>query len=178
MWTEVSSSVPHFLQMGSLHNSIICKCLHKVLCPVTSLDCVLLKDNSRAPVARSGPEINSRACLCVLQGPCHNARCFFSIQRFIFLLTFCLETPMTGSGPTNCWAEPSLASLSAISFPLAPATESKVFSDVTLYLRACNVPLKVKVLHYLKTSGTTHPLTQYQALDDLYMANCCIHYCH
>jgi hypothetical protein len=72
MWTEVSSSVPHFLQMGSVHSHIICKCLLKVLCPVsrpiTTLDCVLLKDNNRAPVARSGPEINSRACLCVLQG--------------------------------------------------------------------------------------------------------------
>ena len=30
---------------------------------------VLLKDNNRALVARLGPEINSRACLCVLQGP-------------------------------------------------------------------------------------------------------------
>jgi len=52
---------------------MICKYLLKVLCPVsrpiTTLDCVLLKDNSRAPIAGSGPEINSRACLCVLQGP-------------------------------------------------------------------------------------------------------------
>jgi len=79
MRTEVSSSVPHFLYIGSLHNPIICKCLLKVLCPVsrpiTTLVCVLLKDSSRAPTARSGPEINSRACLCVLQGPCHNASC-------------------------------------------------------------------------------------------------------
>jgi len=122
MWTEVSSSVPHFLQMGSLHNPMICKCLLKVLYPVsrpiTTLDCVLLKDDSRAPVARSGPEINSRACLCVLQGPRHNARCCFSKKRFIFLLIFCLETPKKGSGPTNCSTEPLLASLSAISFPL------------------------------------------------------------
>jgi hypothetical protein len=28
-----------------------------------------LKDNNRALVARLGPEINSQACLCVLQGP-------------------------------------------------------------------------------------------------------------
>jgi hypothetical protein len=102
MWTEVSSSVPHFLHMGSLHNPMICKCLLKVLCPVsrpiTTLVCVLLKDSSRAPIARSGPASNSRACLCVLQGPCHNVRCLFSIQHFIFLLIFCLETPKTGSG--------------------------------------------------------------------------------
>ena len=78
MWTEVSSSV-HFLRIGSLHNPMKCKCLLKVLCPVsrpiTALDCVLLKDNSRAPTAGSGSEINSRACLCILQGARHNARC-------------------------------------------------------------------------------------------------------
>jgi len=59
--------------------------------PVTTLDCVLLKDNNQALIARSGPEINSRACLCVLQGPRHNTRCYFSIQRFICLIIFCLE---------------------------------------------------------------------------------------
>jgi hypothetical protein len=94
---EVSSSVPHFLQVGLLLSPITCRCLLKVLCPVsrpiTALDCVLLRDNNQALVARLGPEINSQACLCVLQGPRHNARCCFSIQRFIFLLIFCLETP-------------------------------------------------------------------------------------
>jgi hypothetical protein len=43
---------------------IICKCLLNVLCPVsrpiTTLDCILLKDNIRAPIARKGPEINFR----------------------------------------------------------------------------------------------------------------------
>jgi len=59
-WTEVSSSLPHFLQMGSLLSPIICRCLLRVLCPVsrpiTTLVCVLLKDNNWAPVVRSGPE--------------------------------------------------------------------------------------------------------------------------
>jgi len=63
----------------------ICRCLLKVLCPVsrpiTTLDCVLLKNSNRASVARFGPDINSWACLCVLQGQCHNARCCFSIQH-------------------------------------------------------------------------------------------------
>ena len=76
-WTEVSSSVPHLLQMGLLPSPTMHKCLLKVLCPVsrpiTTFVWVLLKDNSRAPVVRSGPEINSRACLCVLQVPRHNA---------------------------------------------------------------------------------------------------------
>ena len=43
MWTEVSSSVPHFLQVGLLFSPIMYKCLLKVLCPVsrpiTTLDC-------------------------------------------------------------------------------------------------------------------------------------------
>jgi len=60
IWTEVSSSVSHFLQVGLLYSPIIYRCLLKVLCPVsrpiTTLGCVLLKDNNQAPVARSGPE--------------------------------------------------------------------------------------------------------------------------
>ena len=104
-WTEVSSSVPRFLQMGLLLSPIVYRYLLKVLRPVsrpiTTLDCVLLKDNNRALVASSGPETNSRACLCVLLGPGHDTRCSFSIQRFIFLLIFCLETPKKGSCPTN-----------------------------------------------------------------------------
>ena len=97
MWTEVSSSVPHFLQVGLLLSPITHKCLLKVLCPVrrpiTTLNWILLKDNNRALVATLGPEINSRACLCVLQGPRHNIKCWFSIHNLIFLLMFCLETP-------------------------------------------------------------------------------------
>jgi hypothetical protein len=34
MWTEVSSSVPHFIQVGLLLSPTIYKCLLKVLCPV------------------------------------------------------------------------------------------------------------------------------------------------
>jgi hypothetical protein len=123
IWTEVSSSVTHFLQLGLLLNPITYKCLLKVLRPVggpkTTLDCVLLKDNNRALVARLGPEISSWACLCVLQGPCHNTKCWLSIQHFIFLM-FCLETPRKGSGPTNLRTEPSLVSLLAMSFPHIP----------------------------------------------------------
>jgi len=50
MWAEVSSSVPHFLQIRLLLSPITFKCLLRVLCPVrrpiTTLDCVLLKDNN------------------------------------------------------------------------------------------------------------------------------------
>jgi hypothetical protein len=132
MCAEVSSSVPHFVQAGSLLSPITCRCLLRVLCPVsrpiTALVCVLLKDSNRAPVARLGPEINSRACLCVLQGPRHTARCWFLIQRFNFCLIFCLETHKKGSGPINRWPEPLLASLSAVSFPLTPTTGNQLIS--------------------------------------------------
>ena len=47
MCTEVSSSVPHFLQVGLSLSPITCRCLLRVLCPVrrpiTALVCVLLK---------------------------------------------------------------------------------------------------------------------------------------
>jgi len=59
MWTDVSSSEPHFLQVGLLLSPITYECLLKVLYPVrrpiTTLDCVLLKDNNRTLVAKSGP---------------------------------------------------------------------------------------------------------------------------
>jgi hypothetical protein len=52
MWTEVSSSAPHFLQVGLLLSPITYTCLVKVSYPVkrpiTTLDYVLLKDNNRA----------------------------------------------------------------------------------------------------------------------------------
>ena len=130
--TEDSSSAPHFLQVGLSLDPITCRCRRRVLRlvsrPITALDCVLLKDNNWAPVARSGPEFNSRACLCVLQGPCHNARCWFFIQHFNFLLIFCLEPPIKGSGPINCGPEPLFASLMAISFPLTPAWPGTQYS--------------------------------------------------
>jgi len=50
MWTEVSCSVPHFLQVGLLLNPIayrrLLRLLGTVRRPVTTLECVLLKDNN------------------------------------------------------------------------------------------------------------------------------------
>ena len=130
MWTEVPSSVPHFIQVGLFISPIIYKCLLKVLYPVriTTLDCVLLKDNNQALVARSRPEMNSRACLYIPQGTCHYTRCCFPIQHFFFLLIFCLETPKKGSGPTNRSTELSFASLLAISFSHTPACPGTQYS--------------------------------------------------
>jgi hypothetical protein len=151
MWTEVSSSVPHFLQMELLLRPIIHRCLLKMLCPVsrpiTTLYCVLLKDSNWAPAARLGPEINYPAHLFILQGPRHNTRFCFSIQHFIFLLIFCLETPKKGSGPTNHWTEPLLASLLVISFPRTPACKETQYS-----LTACQVEISFACWH-CRTKG-------------------------
>jgi hypothetical protein len=123
-----------------------------VLCPVkrpiTTLNYVLLKGNNHALVARSGPEVNSRACLCVPQGPHHNTRCWFSSERFIFLLIFCLETPKKGSGPTSHWTEPSLASLSVISFPRNPACPGTQYSPTV-----CRVEISFNSFWHCCTKG-------------------------
>ena len=107
--------------MGLSLSPITYKCRLRVLCPVripmTTLNCVLLKDNNRALVAKSDPEINYRACLRVLQVPRHITKCWLSTPRLIFLLMFCLETLKKGSGPTNFWTELSLVRLSVILFP-------------------------------------------------------------
>ena len=66
--TEVSSSVPHFLQVGSLLSPITCRCLLRVLCPVsgpiTALVCVLLKDSQLWLVVRPAilKEMTSDTC--------------------------------------------------------------------------------------------------------------------
>jgi hypothetical protein len=154
MCAEVSSSVPHFLQAGSMLSPITCRCLLRVLCPVSrpirALVCVLLKDSNRAPVARLGPEINSRACLCALQGPRHNAKCWFFSQRFNFYLIFCLETPIKASGPINRWPEPLLASLSAVSFPLTSAWPGTQYSPT-----ACRSEISFNACWHWRTKETS-----------------------
>jgi hypothetical protein len=74
--------------------------LLRVLCPVrkpvTSLDCILLKDKGLALVPRRGPEINSRACLWVLPRLRHRPQCWFTNHRLILFLRSCLETPKAG----------------------------------------------------------------------------------
>jgi hypothetical protein len=63
MWAEVSSSAPHFLHKGLLISPIKWKCL-LVSCPVgrpiTTLDCVLLKDKNLAFEFGMGHEISFR----------------------------------------------------------------------------------------------------------------------
>jgi len=101
------------------------RCLLRLLCPlrspITTLDFVLLKNESLVFALRLGPEIKSRSRLWVLPRARHLAHCWLSNQRRIFLRIFCQETPMDGSGPTNFRTEPSPANLTAISFPCNPA---------------------------------------------------------
>jgi hypothetical protein len=51
-----------------------------------TVNCVLLKDSNWALVAGLGPEINSQAYLCLLQGPCQLVKCQLSTQHLILLL--------------------------------------------------------------------------------------------
>ena len=136
-------------------------CLRKVLCPVsrpvTTLGCILLKDNNRA----AGPEISSRACLCILQGARHSAICCFSIQSFIFLRISCLETPKKGSGPTNHWTEPLLASFSAISFPLTPVCPGTQYSPT-----ACRVEMSFNAYKHTLRICNTYCLSLQQWLHE------------
>ena len=151
-WTKVSSSVPHSLQKGLLLNPITYKYLLRLLCPVRrpirTLDCVLLKDSNRVFVTRLGNKTNSRACLCVLQGPHHNTRCRLSIQGFTFLLMFCLEVPAEGSGSTNFCTEPSLASLSTISYLRNSACPGTQYSPTV-----CRVEITFNNFWRCRTNG-------------------------
>jgi hypothetical protein len=108
-WAEVSFSAPHFLHKGLSLSPIMWRCLLKVLCPVsrpvTTLDCVLLKDSSLVLAAVRGPEINSWACLWVPASPCHIVKCCLSNQHWIFFLIVCLETPRAGSCPIKWLSE-------------------------------------------------------------------------
>ena len=102
MCAEVSSSAPHFLQVGLSLSPITCRCLLRVLCPVsrpiTALVCVLLKDSSRAPVARDQfPSLP----------PCTTGtspQCQMLIPHPAFhLLSYILPgDPKTGLRPNSC----------------------------------------------------------------------------
>jgi hypothetical protein len=132
------SSAPHLLYKGVLVSSMNWRCLLRILCPVrspiTTLVFVLLKNKSLVLALSLGPKINSRTCLCVQPRPRHLAHCWLSNQRLVFLRIFCLETRKGGWGPTNFRTEPSLASLSAVSFPRIPA-----YPELTQKLPTINI---------------------------------------
>jgi hypothetical protein len=95
---------------------------------------VLLKNSNWAFVAGLGPETNFWACLWLLQGPHHIAKCWLSTQHLILFLIFCLETPRDSSAPNHFWIEPPLASLSEISFPCTPACPGTQYSSTVCHV--------------------------------------------
>ena len=68
-WIEVSSCTPHHLHKGLQLSPIKCRFLLRVLFPVrrpvTTLNCVLLKDSILVLAVELGPKIIFQACLCV-----------------------------------------------------------------------------------------------------------------
>jgi hypothetical protein len=167
MWAEVSSA-PHLPHNGLTDRPIRWRCLLRALCPVrrpvTTPDCVLLKDGNLALAPRQGPEINSPACLWVLSGPHHHTQCWLTNQHLILLLISCLETPKTGSGPTNFTAEPPLASSSAISFPHTPARPGTQQGPT-----ACSVEVSFNTLWLCWTNGDV--LTALRALKAAWLSD-------
>jgi len=152
IWAKVSYFVSHLLHNGLSDSCVKWRCLLVVLCPirrpVTTLDCVLLKDRNLALTPRQGPEINSGAHIWVLPRPCHHAQCWLTNQRLILLLIFCLEIPKASSGPSNFRAEWSLASLSVISFPHTPACPGTQYSPTE-----CWVEISFNAFWHCWTSG-------------------------
>jgi hypothetical protein len=75
MWAEFSSSAPHLLPKGLMVSPIKWRCLLRVLClvrrPITTYDCVLLKDYNLFFVFRLAPKISFRSCLRVQPRPRH-----------------------------------------------------------------------------------------------------------
>jgi hypothetical protein len=143
MWAEVYSPAQHLLHKGILVSPSKWRCLHRVLClvrrPITTPDCVLLKNINLVFVERLWPEINFWACLWVLLRLNHITKCLLSTQHFIFLFIFCLETSKDSSGPTKFWTEPSLVSLLVVSFPHNPACPGTQYSPTMHQIEIFNV---------------------------------------
>jgi len=152
MWTEVSSSVPHFLQVGLLFSPIIYRCLLKEF--------------------MSSNQANNNPGLCPIEGqwssPCSQVRArdqFSSLslcttrttlqyQMLFFHPAFHLSSyilprdPKKGSGPTNHWTEPSPASLLATSFPRTPARPGTQYSPT-----ACRVEISFNAFWHCRNKG-------------------------
>jgi hypothetical protein len=70
VWTEVSSSAPQLLHKELLVSPIMWRCIRRVLylvrSSITTLDCILLKNNNLVVVVGLRPKICFQACLWVL----------------------------------------------------------------------------------------------------------------
>jgi hypothetical protein len=93
-WTEDSPSVPHSLQVGLLLNPITYSCLVMVLCPVgrpvTTLDCVLVKDSNWAFAAGLGCKINFLAWHTAVTCALFTVKCS-AVFGTVLLLVHCLQ---------------------------------------------------------------------------------------
>ena len=116
------SMSPHSLQRGLLDRPIVCRCLFKgqwpVRMPVSRLILFLLSE-VRNFVFLGFSERQFLECELI---PIE-VQCLVKASLFYSLITCFLsdaETFIPGSGPNSCESEPTLARLSAISFPSRP----------------------------------------------------------
>ena len=123
-WAEVSSSAPHFLHKGLSLSPIMWRCLLKVLCPVsrpvTTLDCVLLKDSSLVLAAVRGPRYQLSSLSLIASYSLPHYQMLF-VQPALNFLPYTLPRHSQG----RLWSHKMvirtpLASSSAISFPHIP----------------------------------------------------------
>ena len=89
MWAEVSSSAPHLLHKGLLVNPIKWRCLLRVIISAKKAN----NNPGLCPIEgqKSGLCSQTWACVWLLLRPCHLAKCWLTIQHFIFLLIFCFN---------------------------------------------------------------------------------------
>ena len=125
MCTEVSSLVPHFLQVGLSLSPITCRCLLRVLCPVsrpiTVLVCVLLKDSSRGPCGQIRARDHFPSLPLCTTGTSPQCQMLIPHPAFHLLSYILPGDPEAGLRPNKPLTRTAPCKPSAISFPLTPA---------------------------------------------------------
>jgi len=138
--------------VGLLLSPITYKCLLMVLYPVrrpiTTLNCVLLNNNNQVLCSLvSARNQFSSLSLCTTKTTPQYQRLVF--HPAFYVSSYILRRdPKKGSVPTNRWTEPSLASLSAISFPRTSACAGTQYT-----LTACRVEISFSAFWHCRAKG-------------------------
>ena len=119
--SDVSSSFPQNLHVGSSASPIVCLCFRKVPCPViipTTVFALFLLSSS---ICSAHPSISMSLMKVLavrhLWAFFHASECFLAIHLSISAFITVSHIPVAGSGSVKTSSLACLASLSAISFP-------------------------------------------------------------